>query len=60
MHQDSDSTRRKPGHYILFAIAFIGFVIAAGGVVVGSAHSAVVGTVVLLGALLGFLARGAE
>jgi hypothetical protein len=53
----SDSTDRTIGDYILFALAFFGFLLAAGGIVVGSAPGAITGAILLLLPILCFSAR---
>ncbi len=50
----SDAIDRKPGEYILFALAFVGFVIAVVGITVTSPHIALFGTLALILAVLGF------
>jgi len=53
MDDDFNSAERKPGDYILFALAFIGFMIAISGVVVAAPGIAIFGSLVLLGSLMG-------
>jgi hypothetical protein len=53
----SDSTDRRPGDYLRYAIAFIGFVIAGGGLIVSSPAVALTGATMLLLAVLSFLPR---
>ncbi len=48
---------RKPGDYILFAVAFVGFVIAVAGIEVSSPSTTLTGAIVCLLALLGFVPR---
>lgn len=48
MDTESESTDRKPVGYLLFALAFLGFMIAAGGVVTGSPVPALLGFFMLL------------
>lgn len=48
MNHELNSTDRSPGDYVLFALAFIGFQVAAGGVILASAHLAVLGTILSL------------
>ena len=57
MHNDSNSTDRKPGDYVLFAIAFLGLVVAGVGVIVSSAPLALSGATILLLSLVCFLPR---
>ena len=47
----SDSTPRSVGDFLLFALAFLGFAAAAGGVIVSSPGMALTGTVVTLAAV---------
>jgi len=55
VHDESDSTNRRPEEYLLFAFAFLGFATAAGGVVVASPAFAFFGAATSLLALAGFL-----
>ena len=48
MDDYSDSIDRRPKEYVLFALAFIGFVIALSGIIVSSPLTAVVGGIMLL------------
>jgi hypothetical protein len=57
MHDDSDSTSRSREDYLLFAIAFVGFTGAAGGIVLSSPGFAVTGAAISLLALWCFLQR---
>ncbi len=57
MDNESDPTGRKPGDYLLFALAFSGFVAGSAGVVASSVTLALGGAIILLLALLGFLPR---
>ena len=50
MENSFDSTDRSAGELLLFAVAFFGFLLAAGGIVVDSAGTAI------SGGLLTFLA----
>ena len=52
MHDNSNSSRRRPEEYLLFALAFIGFGVAGSGVIVSSPGIA------FTGALLSLLALG--
>ena len=52
-----DSTDRRTADYVLFALAFIGFLLAAGGVVMGSPPGALTGAIILLLAILCFSLR---
>lgn len=56
----ADSTDRRPVEYILFALGFIGFVVAAAGLVVGSSVFALVGAVILLLVVAGFRSSAEE
>ncbi len=51
---DFDSTDRTPGEYVMFALGFIGFLIAAGGVVLSVTTLAVLGLVLLVIAVYSF------
>ena len=53
----SDSTDRTTGDFILFALAFIGFLLGAGGLVIGSVPGAITGAVLMLLPILGFIVR---
>jgi hypothetical protein len=48
MSDNSSPTDRSPGEYLLFAGAFVGFLMAAGGIVVASVFLAVSGLFLLL------------
>jgi len=51
---DFDSTDRTPGEYVMFALGFIGFLTAAGGVVLSVTTLAVLGLVLLVIAVYSF------
>jgi hypothetical protein len=51
---NSDSTDRGPGEYILFALVFLGFLMACGGLTLSSPDGALTGAAVILLALAGF------
>jgi hypothetical protein len=51
---NSESNDRRPGDYLLFALAFLGFMVAATGVVVASRAAAVTGFFLLLFSLFCF------
>jgi len=53
----SESTDRTTGDYILFALGFIGFLLAAGGVVTASSAGALTGASLLLLTILCFVLR---
>jgi hypothetical protein len=57
MDANYDSTDRKPGDYVLFALAFLGFIIGVGGVVVASIPAAFTGLVLMLLSILGYQLR---
>jgi hypothetical protein len=57
MHDSSDSTDRSLDEHLLFAIAFLGFVGAMGGVVLSSPGLACTGAATSLLALGCFLRR---
>ena len=57
MHDNSDSSARRPEEYLLFALAFIGFVLAGSGVIISSRATAITGAALLLFALGCFLLR---
>ena len=59
MNQDFDSTDRKPVDYVLFALGFLGFLTAAGGIVLGSPGIAIGGGAMLVLPVLCFQARPA-
>ena len=48
MSEYSDSTERKPGEYLLFALGFAGFVLGASGIILTSAPPALTGAIILL------------
>ena len=48
MNFDFDSTDRTPGEFAMFALAFIGFMLAAGGLVTSAPLLAVFGGVMLV------------
>ena len=54
MDRDFDSTDRSPGEYAMFALGFVGFMIAAAGVVLSSSSLAVIGAVILIMAVYSF------
>ena len=54
MNKDFDSTDRTPGEYVMFALGFIGFTIAAAGVVLSATPLAVLGAVLLIIAVYSF------
>jgi len=56
-NDNSDSTPRSPGDYFLFALAFIGFVVGMGGMVLSSPFLASTGVAISLLAMLCFLPR---
>jgi hypothetical protein len=56
---NSDSTDRRPGEYVLFALVFLGFLMAAGGVTLSSPGGTFTGVAVILPALAGFAFRRA-
>ena len=43
-----DSTERTTAAFVLFAVGFLGFLIALSGVILASAGAAICGTVILL------------
>ena len=55
MRDDSDSSGRRAEEYVLFALAFIGFVVAGSGVIVSSPAIASMGMILMLFALGCFL-----
>jgi hypothetical protein len=57
MHDDSDSTDRSVGDYLLFTFAFAGFTCASAGVVLNSPGIAFSGAAISLLALWCFLLR---
>jgi len=54
VNQDFDSTDRKAGEYVMFALGFLGFMIAAAGVVLSVTALAVLGLVLLVIAVYSF------
>jgi hypothetical protein len=52
-----DSTDRTPSDYFLFALAFLGFMIGVGGVVVASAPAAFTGFILMLLSILSYALR---
>ncbi len=59
MDSNFDSTDRTVLDYVLFALAFIGFMIALGGIIVGSALPAFIGGVWLILCILALRTRRA-
>jgi hypothetical protein len=57
MHDDTDSTDRSVGDYLLFTVSFVGFISASGGVVLSSPTLALAGAVISLLAVWCFLLR---
>jgi len=57
MNTYSESTERTPTDYVRFALGFLGFMIASGGVVVASPALAVLGFLIFLLVLLSFAGR---
>ena len=55
MYDNSDSSGRRAEEYLLFALAFIGFVVAGSGVIVSSPGIAITGAIFSLLALGCFL-----
>ncbi len=55
MNTNSGSSGRRAAEYILFALAFIGIVIAASGIIVSSPNLALTGVILALLALGGSL-----
>jgi hypothetical protein len=47
----SDSTDRGPVDFVLFGLAFIGFLLGLGGVILSSLAAAIFGLFLLLGSL---------
>ena len=48
MNKDLDQVERGPGDFILFGLAFVGFVMSAGGLVTTSIPVAVTGVIFML------------
>ena len=59
MDTNYDSTDRKPADYVLFALAFLGFIIGLAGMVVASVPAAFTGLVLMLLCILGYELRPA-
>ncbi len=57
MHNGIEYSDRTPAELILFALGFIGFVLGAAGVVVGSPATGVFGGLLLLFSISSFLLR---
>ncbi len=55
-----DSTDRKAGEYLLFALAFLGFLLALAGVTVSSSPLAFCGGLLMLLCVLAFRGRSAR
>ena len=55
MHDNSDSTDRRPSECLLFALAFLGFGAAVGGIILSSPAIAFLGAAIALLALWCFL-----
>ena len=49
-----DSTDRATGDFVRFALGFVAFMLSAGGMILGSAPTAVTGGVVLVLCVLSF------
>jgi len=60
MHDLADWTPRRAGDFVLFALAFVGFVVAVGGVIVSSAFLALSGGAISMLAVLCFLPRASS
>jgi len=58
MHRDMDRNERSSTEYLLFALAFLGFGIAAAGIVLASPFLALSGLAVMLIAVSGFALSG--
>ena len=54
MDNDFDSTDRRAGDYLLFTLAAIGSLIAAGGIILSSAVTAFLGWALAVLCVLGF------
>ena len=57
MDTNYDSTDRKPADYVLFALAFLGFIIGLSGVIVASVPAAFIGLVLMLLSILSYQLR---
>jgi hypothetical protein len=57
MHDNSESSPRRPEEYLLFALAFIGFGVAGSGIIVSSPAVAFAGAGLSLFALACFILR---
>ncbi len=57
MPGEGNATDRRPGEYLLFGVAFVGFVIAMSGVIVSSGGLAGIGAALTLLALLCLVPR---
>ena len=58
VNTDFDSTDRTSGDYVMFALGFTGFMIAAGGIVLSVTALAVLGLVLLMIAVCSFRSSG--
>jgi hypothetical protein len=59
MDSQFDSTDRRPGDLARFALGFIGFLIASGGVVLAWAGAAILGALIFLLVIVSFAEKRA-
>ena len=59
MNRNPEHVQRSPADFILFALTFFGFVLGAGGVITSSVPVSVIGFVMMLICLVGFMLKGA-
>lgn len=59
MNRDLERSQRGPVDFVLFGMAFVGFVIGAIGVVITSVPAVVTGFILLGGAIGGFAVKSA-
>jgi len=57
MHDNADATDRRPEEFLLFAVTFLGFGAATGGIIISSPAIAAFGAAISLLGLLCFLLR---
>jgi hypothetical protein len=60
MNENTEELTRNRWDFILFGVAFFGFVLAAGGLVVNSIPGSLTGAGLLLLSLVCFLFRGSD
>jgi putative effector of murein hydrolase LrgA (UPF0299 family) len=58
MNRNADDSQRTAGDFILFGILFVGFVLAAAGLVTSSVPGCVTGVLLMALGLAGFMLKG--